>query len=168
MTKIMTPSLHKLKNLVSANNKATYELNIFVNGDFFNWFIENYPHLTFESASINASFMAFTLDRGIGLDFFAESFATLLGYNVEISVSESEWRGKITIQINFDDPRIPDMVDIEGRFVLYPPEILEWLSTNEQVNNDCLNGEWRQFGIDRAKEHIDQINKLMDYYKRKF
>lgn len=167
MTNIIHPKFQKLFSIVDTSNKATSELNIFVTGEFFNWFVENYPHLTFESVSINSTFMTFTLDRGVGLDFFAESCTTLLDYNIELSAYENSL-GYVTIQINFDDPRIPDMVDIEGRFVLYPPEILEWLATNEQVNNDCLNGEWRQFGITRANQHIAQINQLIDYYKRKF
>lgn len=144
--------------------EATDELNKFIGNEFMMWFVENYPQLKFEYFNIGTRFISFELDTNIGKHFLSESSFTLLGYNVDLCVYENN----SNIEVQFSFPDIQEMVDIEGNFVLYPPDILDWLATNEDVKRDYLAGDSRQYGINMANQHIAQINQLIDYYKRKF
>lgn len=144
--------------------EATDELNSFIGDEFMKWFVESYPKLKFEYVNIGTSFLSFELDTNIGKKFWAESTSTLLGYNVNICVYESN--GNIEVQFSFPD--FQEMVDSVGNFVLYPPDILDWLVTNEDVKRDYLADDSRQYGINRANQHIAQINQLIEEYKRKF
>lgn len=156
-----------IKRLAIASQKADGNLNSFMSKDFIEYFITDFANIFFEDVHIDSKFLTFDIAAENMPTFWAEkSNVEILGYNAEVVVYCSNQR-EFSVQIEFNDDRLPEMVDIEGNFVLYPPDLLQFLASNKQVNEKYLLNDWRVFGIQRAQTHIAQIEKLIEYYRTK-
>lgn len=161
----MNNSFIRLKTFVQREYEIHETLKNIVKNELIPQFMTNFSSLEFSNFTIDYGGLTFDLDFKFDKLFFIDTEIDFCGYNSNVTCYNGS--DSLTINIQLADERIPTYIDSDNHFHLLPSEIYEFLSSNKQINETVFQSNWRTFGIQRAEQHIQKIENLIEEYKKR-